>query len=140
MATNISSLTINATGQKVWEVLTKPELVKQWQYGSNLKTDWTVGGPIAFETEWEGTLFRQWGTVLDFNPVSNLAYTLFAPRPDLEDEPGNYFVMKYVLTETAGKTRLDIIQEDNRPDAVQEDPQGAENGILQALKKVAEGH
>jgi uncharacterized protein YndB with AHSA1/START domain len=40
MATNISSTTIDATKSKVWDTLTKPELVKLWQYGSELITNW----------------------------------------------------------------------------------------------------
>ena len=138
MATNISTILINATKQQVWDALTKPELVKQWQFGSDLQTTWTVGSKIEFVTEWEGNIFRQWGTVLMFNPNDRLSYNLFAPRPDLEDKPENYFVMKYILTSVGDGTKLEIIQEDNRPNAKQEDPQGEENPILQALKKVAE--
>jgi hypothetical protein len=140
MATNISTVTINATKQKVWDTLTKPELVKQWQYGSDLLTNWTVGDKIEFVTEWEGNIFKQWGTVLTFIPTESLSYNLFAPRADLEDKPENYFVMKYILTSIDDKTKLEIIQEDNRPNAVQEEPQGDENPILQGLKKIAEAN
>ena len=140
MATNISTITVDASKQKVWNALTQPNLVKLWQYGSDLITDWTIGNKIEFVTEWEGKIFKQWGTVLDFKPTDSLTYNLFAPRPDLEDKPENYFVMKYILTDTNGKTKLEIIQEDNRPNAVQEEPQGDENPILQALKKVAESN
>jgi hypothetical protein len=63
---------------------------------------------------------------------------LFAPRPGLEDKPENYFIMKYILTEEDGQTKLEIIQEDNRPNAVQEEPQGEKNPVLQSLKKIAE--
>jgi len=138
MVTNISVITINATKQKVWDTLTKPELVKQWQYGSNLLTNWIVGDKIEFVSEWEGKIFKQWGTVLTFIPTDNLSYNLFAPSSELEDNPENYFIMSYVLTDIDGKTKLEIIQEDNRPNAVQEEPQGDENPILQELKKIAE--
>jgi hypothetical protein len=47
--------------------------------------------------------------------------------------------MSYILTTENGQTKLEIIQEDNRPNAIQKDPQGDENPILQSLKKVAEG-
>ena len=140
MATNISTITVDASKQKVWNALTQPNLVKLWQYGSDLITDWTIGNKIEFITEWEGKIFKQWGTVLDFKPTDSLTYNLFAPRPDLEDKPENYFVMKYILTDTNGKTKVEIIREDNRPNAVQEEPQGDENPILQALKNVAENH
>ena len=138
MATNISRITINATPQKVWDTLTKPEFVKLWQYGSDLQTNWEIGGKIKFVTEWEGRTFEQSGTVLEFTPTQKLKYSLFAPRPDLEDKPENYFEMIYSLTGDNGQTKLEITQEDNRPNSVQEDEQGEENPILKMLKQIAE--
>jgi uncharacterized protein YndB with AHSA1/START domain len=138
MATNISTINLNASLDKVWETLTSPEKVKLWQFGSDLITTWEVGSKIEFVTEWEGKIFKQWGKVLEIKPNELLKYSLFAPRPDLEDNPENYFVMNYVLTSENGKTKLEIIQEDNRPNAVQEEPQGEENPILQSLKQIAE--
>lgn len=138
MATNISTIKINAPKQKVWDALTNPVLVKLWQYGSDMITNWEVGNDIRFTTEWEGKIFEQWGKILEIQPNELIKYSLFAPRPDLEDKPENYFVMSYVLTSEDGLTKLKIVQEDNRPNAIQEEPQGDENQILQALKKVAE--
>lgn len=138
MARNISRLTINATLQKVWNTLTKPELVKLWQYGSDLQTNWEVGSSIKFVTKWEDKIFEQWGKVLEFTPLIKLRYSLFAPRPDLKDKPENYFEMIYSLTEESGQTKLEIIQVDERPNAVQEDEQGEENSILKTLKQIAE--
>lgn len=138
MATNISTIRINASIQKVWDAITKPELVKLWQYGSDLLTNWEVGSDIKFRSEWEGKVFEQWGKILEIKPAEFLKYSLFAPRPDLEDNPENYFIMNYVLTNENGQTKLEIIQEDNRPNAVQEEPQGEENPILKSLKDIAE--
>ena len=138
MATNISTIKINASIQKVWDTITKPELVKLWQFGSDLITNWTVGSDIEFITEWEGTIFKQWGKIIEIRPTEMLKYSLFAPRPDLEDKPENYFIMSYVLTSENGQTKLEIIQEDNRPNAIQEEAQGEENPILKSLKNIAE--
>ena len=138
MAINISIIKINASIQKVWDTITKPELVKLWQYGSDLLTTWEVGSDIKFRTEWEEKVFEQWGKVLEMRPNELIKYSLFAPRPDLEDKPENYFVMNYLLTDENGQTKLEIIQEDNRPNAVQEEPQGEENPILKSLKQLAE--
>lgn len=138
MPSNISTIRLDATKDKVWDTLTKPELVKLWQYGSDLITNWEIGSDIKFRTEWEGKIFEQWGKVLEVRPPEFLKYSLFAPQPGLEDEPGNYFLMSYILTTENGKTKLEIIQEDNRPNAVQEEPQGEESPILQSLKKVVE--
>jgi len=138
MATNISTIILNAPVEKVWNALTQPELVKQWQYGSDLLTDWKTGSEIRFRNEWEGQIFEQWGTVLEVVPNQKIKYSLFFPRPGLEDKPENYFIMNYVLTEENQKTKLEIIQEDNRPGAVQEEPQGEDNPILQGLKALIE--
>jgi uncharacterized protein YndB with AHSA1/START domain len=138
MATNISTIKLNASLDKVWETLTNPAKVKLWQYGSELITTWEVGSSIEFTTEWEGQIFKQWGKVLEIKQNGFLKYSLFAPRPGLEDKPENYFVMNYVLTNENGQTKLEIIQEDNRPNAVQEEPQGEENPILQSLKNIVE--
>ncbi|HTM67188.1 MAG TPA: SRPBCC family protein [Flavipsychrobacter sp.] len=139
MPANISTITLNATKGKVWDALTNPELVKLWQYGSELVTDWKEGGDIRFRTEWEGTVFEQWGKVLEVREMELLRYSLFAPRPGLEDKPENYFIMSYVLSsEGNGQTKLQIIQEDNRPNARQEPPQGEENTVLQSLKRLVE--
>lgn len=115
MVTNISTIRINASIQKVWETLTQPELVKQRQYGSDLITTWSVGSDIRFKTEWQGKIFEQWGKILQIKPGELTKYSLFAPRPDLEDKAENYFIMSYVLTGENGYTKLYIIQEDNRP-------------------------
>ncbi|MDQ6840619.1 MAG: SRPBCC domain-containing protein [Actinomycetota bacterium] len=63
---------IEARPGTVWAVVTEPEHVKQWQYGSMLVTDWSVGSPIRFTSEWEGQTFEQWGTVLLVDPPSQL--------------------------------------------------------------------
>lgn len=138
MITNVTTVVIDAPKQKVWDVLTKPELVKSWQYGSDLLTSWQVGTPIRFVTAMGTQVYEQWGEVLEVNQPDFIKYSLFAPRPGLEDKPENYFIMKYVLTDLNGKTKLDMIMEDDRSVAVQEDPQGEESPIIRALKELAE--
>jgi uncharacterized protein YndB with AHSA1/START domain len=140
MPTNISTVKIAASRESVWAALTDPTLVTQGQFGSDLITDWKPGKPIRFSTEWQGTLFEQWGTVLQFDAPNLLSYSLYAPRPGLDDRPENYFTMIYKLTENEGGTELQIVQKDNRPGAVQEAPQGEENPVLAGLKQFIEGN
>lgn len=140
MATNISSILVNASRERLWNVLTQPEFVKQWQYGSELTTSWEEGTPIAFRTVWDGKVMEQWGEILEVHPLELIKYSLFAPRPGLEDKPENYFVMHYIIEKEKGVTKLQIIQEDNRPGAVQEEEQGEENPVLKMLKELAEAN
>jgi uncharacterized protein YndB with AHSA1/START domain len=140
MPINVSEITINAPAKKVWDALTKPELVKQWQYGSELITNWKTGSAISFRTEWEGKVFEQWDKVLEVNPNKIIKYSLFAPKPGLEDKDENYFIMSYILSEENEHTILKILQEDTRLGAVQEKPQEEENPILKVLKSLVESN
>lgn len=139
MKTSDSTVKILAPASKVWLALTVPDLVKQWQYGSDLLTTWEVGTSIVFRNEWDGHVFEQKGTVLEFVPESHLKYSLFFPRADLRDTPENYFFMTYELTESAAVTSLLIRQEDPRPS-----PPNASSGgddgpdVLAYLKELVE--
>ena len=138
MSDNVSKILIGASANRVWDAITRPDLVKQWQYGTDLSTDWRKGSSIVFRNEWEGKVFEQKGTILEVEPGCLVKYTLFAPQPGLEDRPENYFVMSYLLEDVDGRTLLTITQEDTRSQSVQEPADEAENAILLALKKLAE--
>jgi uncharacterized protein YndB with AHSA1/START domain len=138
MRTSTSSIIIDAPREPAWAAVTLPEHVRRWQYDSELTTEWIVGRPIRFRAEWEGQVFEQWGSVLEFDPPSRLRYSLFAPRPGVEDLPENHFTMTYELRTVTGGTEVTFIQEDPRePDDV-EDEADEESPVLIALKLVAE--
>jgi len=138
--TSDSTVKILAPARKVWEAVTSPALVKQWQYGSDLQTTWEVGTPIVFRNEWNGQVFEQKGTVLEFSPESRLRYSLFFPRPDLQDIPEHQLYMTYELTEKSGTTTLLVRQEDPRP-SLPAEASGGDDGpdVLSDLKKLIEG-
>lgn len=115
MKTSESTVKIFAPASKVWLALTVPNLVKQWQYGADLITTWETGTRIIFRNEWDGQIFEQWGTVLEFIPDLRLKYSLFFPSPGREDIPENYFFMIYELVESGECTTVIIRQEDPRP-------------------------
>ncbi|GGY61886.1 hypothetical protein GCM10011613_01670 [Cellvibrio zantedeschiae] len=132
-----SNVNIVAPAQKVWLALTVPELVKQWQYGSDLLTTWEPGTSIIFRNEWEGQVFEQKGTVLEFTPTSRLKYSLFFPHPNLQDIPEHYFFMTYELKEVDGITSLLIRQEDPRP-LPSDDGNNDGPDVLSYLKELVE--
>ena len=130
---------MRAPARKVWLAVTEPDLVRQWQYGSDLLTTWEPGTPIVFRNEWNGQVFEQKGTVLEFVPEVRLKYSLFFPRPDLQDVPEHYFFMTYELTERDGLTSLLIRQDDPRPSAPAASS-GGDGGpdVLSSLKELVE--
>ena len=79
------------------------------------------------------------GNVLEFVPESRLTYSLFFPRPDLQDIPEHYFFMTYELTEREEVTSLLVRQEDPRPSPPNESP-GGDDGpdALSCLKELVE--
>lgn len=141
-----SQIRIAATRSRVWAVVTEPALVRQWQYGSELETDWTVGSPIRFTAEWQGATLEQWGTVLEAEAPERLAYSLFAPAPGRVETPENTVTMRYLLEAVEDGTLLTIVQEDPRivpADGGGDVSAGApeeegESSVLGALKALAE--
>ncbi len=138
MRVSTSAITINAPRETVWSAVTQPQYVRRWQYNSDLTTDWIVGHPIRFSAEWQGQSFAQWGTVLEFDGPNRLRYSLFAPRPGLEDRPENYFTMTYELTDVAGGTRVTFIHEDPRELDGIENNVKEDDPVLTALRDVVE--
>jgi uncharacterized protein YndB with AHSA1/START domain len=136
MRVSTSSVQIKAPRKIVWAAVTLPEHVRQWQYGSDLTTDWIVGHPIRFSARWQDQTLEQWGTVVEYDAPKRLCYSLFAPRPGLEDLPENYFTMTYALVEVDGVTTLTFTQEDPRADG--DDESDDDNPVLAALRDVAE--
>jgi uncharacterized protein YndB with AHSA1/START domain len=59
--THIATATtaINAPTSKVWDALTKPDLIKQYLFGTKVTTDWHVGSPITYKGIWQGKLNRK---------------------------------------------------------------------------------
>jgi uncharacterized protein YndB with AHSA1/START domain len=135
MAIHTASITSTASAQKVFNALTQPELVKLWQYGKQLTTDWQVGGKIRFSAAFGEKTLEQWGTVLEVRNNELLRYNLFTPGPGLEDRIEHYNVTSYVLSDDNGGTKIEIIQEDKRPGGFT--PATLE-GILISLKEIAE--
>lgn len=138
MSKSISKVKLNAKPEKVWEALTRADLVKKWQYGSDLITNWKVGETIKFHSEWNGNVYEQHGTVLEVKPYELISYSLFAPRPGIEDIPENYFTMIYNLQPFNNGTALTITQVDNRQTQNAAAETEEDNTILLALKEIVE--
>ena len=68
-----------------------------------------------------------------------MKYSLFFPRPDLQDIPEHSFFMTYELTESGGATSVLFRQEDARPSPPDESSAGAEGpDVLSQLKELVE--
>lgn len=133
-----TSTTINAPASKVWEALTKPELVKQYFFGTNLKTDWVVGSPITYTGEWEGKTYEDKGTVLEFIPEKKMVSTYWSSMGGLPDVPENYKKVATELSEENGVTTVTITQDNNETEEKAKHSEGNWGMVLDGLKKLVE--
>jgi uncharacterized protein YndB with AHSA1/START domain len=111
METLSKSLTINAPAAKVWKALTDASIVKQYFFGTNVKSDWKKGSPIIWEGEWEGKTYQDTGTILDIDPGKYIKYNYWSSMSGTENKPENYANITYTLDERDGKTVLKLTQD-----------------------------
>jgi uncharacterized protein YndB with AHSA1/START domain len=133
------TVTIHASAPKVWAALTRPELIQQYLFGTEVSTDWKVGSPITYRGIWEGKAYEDKGKVHQMEPEKLLVSTFWSSLSGLADIPENYRTVTYELSPDGGGTRLTLTQ-DNNP--TQDDANHSEQNwkmVLDGLKKLLEG-
>lgn len=91
------SIDINASPSTVWAVLTDPERIKEYLYGTETITDWQVGSTIVFQGEYNGATYRDKGIILENVPNQLLSYSYWSGFSGAEDKPENYSTITYSL-------------------------------------------
>jgi len=137
--TSKSTIAINAPASKVWDALTKPELIKQYLFGTEVTTDWQVGSPITYKGEWEGKTYEDKGKVLQIEKEKLLVSTFWSSLSALADIPENYKTVRYELSAENNGTRLTITQDNNN--SQEEADHSGQNwkAVLAEMKKLIEG-
>ena len=136
--TGKAEITVDAPVSKVWDALTKPEIIKQYFFGTDTITDWKVGSPITFKGEWEGKSYSDKGTVLSFEPQKLISYSYWSSMSGIEDKPENYVIVTYKLTEKDGKTQVTITQQNIPDEKMKEHSEQNWNKVLHDLKALLE--
>jgi uncharacterized protein YndB with AHSA1/START domain len=133
-----STVTIKAPMQNVWDAITKPEIVKQYFFGTNLVTDWKVGSLLFFRGEWQGKAYEDRGTVLVFEPMKTLAFNYWSAFSGKEDKPELRAIVRYELEAAGDEIRVTVRQTNVESQAIAD--HSAENwrGVLASLKKLLE--
>jgi len=134
--TSKTTINFKAPIEKVWQGLTDPAMVKQYFFGTNLKSDWQVGGPITFSGEWEGHQYEDGGVILDIDAPKLLKYTYWSSMSGTENKPENYNNITYDLTEKDGVTTLVITQEGVKNQEAAEHSEQNWTSVFEGLKKM----
>jgi uncharacterized protein YndB with AHSA1/START domain len=135
-----TSITISAPAAKVWEALTNPAIVKQYFFGTNVKSDWKKGSPIIWEGEWEGRAYQDKGRILDIEPGKYLKYNYWSSMSGTEDKPENYADISYSLSEQGGKTVLTITQDNIKNKESKEHSEQNWQSVFGKMKNMVENN
>ena len=134
-----TQISIHAPPAKVWEALTKPELVKQYMMGADVKSDWKVGSPLVYTGEYQGKHFEERGVIKKIEPGKLLQATHFSATSGKEDKPESYALVTWTLEEDDGATIVAVSQDGLRTEKAVEGSKANWTGVLQGLKKTVEG-
>ena len=141
MKSNINaqvSVNVHASIANVWEALTRPEIIKQYFFGTNTITDWKVGSPIKFQGEWEGRSYEDKGTILEIQKNKLIKYDYWSSMSGIEDKPENYVIVTYLLSGEDENVNLTVLQENIPDEKMKTHSEENWNKVLQVLKKVVE--
>jgi len=138
MKTLKTSITFKAPIADVWKGLTDPAMVKQYFFGTNLKSDFKVGSPITFSGEWQGKTYEDGGIILDIQAPELLKYTYWSSMSGTENKPENYANITYELVETEGQTTLTLTQDGIKSQEALEHSEQNWQSVLGGLKKLVE--
>ena len=137
--TATATTTIHASASQVWDALTKPELIKQYLFNTDVISDWKVGSPIVYRGVWQGKPFEDKGQIRKMEPEKLLVSTHWSPLSGVPDLPENYHNVTYRLSEKDGKTEVTILQDNNASEEEKAHSEANWKTVLEGLKKLVEG-
>jgi len=133
-----STITIDAPRERVWAVVTDPDAAKEFMFGTELDTDWTVGGPIRWRGVWEGRPYEDYGVILEFEPGRRLVNTHFSPLSGEEDVPANHHTLTWTLDDADGATVLTLSQDNNATPQAAEHSKRMWDNLVESVKEITE--
>ncbi len=131
------SIMLNASPSKVWNVLTDPELIKKYLFGTDTVTDWKVGSDIKWMGVWKGKKYEDKGKILKVEHGKLLEYTYWSSMSGLPDTPENYKKVTYRITRGLKATKLTIIQTNNTKEGKAHSEQNWK-AVSEGIKKIIE--
>lgn len=102
---------INNTPYKVWEMLTKPQIMTQWLGDPDMNltvlTNWQVNSSVIIRG-FHHTKFENRGVVLVFEKEKKLSFTHLSSVSGLPDVPESYSTLTFMLAPEENKTNLTL--------------------------------
>jgi len=133
-----TAVTIAAPVAEVWEALTTPAAIKEYMFGTTVTSDWVVGSPIMWTSEWQGFTYIDKGIILQLVPERLFEYSHFSARSGAPDLPEHYHVITVELRPDGGHTRIDLSQDNNPTEQARKDAEENWSVMFHSLKRFVE--
>jgi uncharacterized protein YndB with AHSA1/START domain len=102
------AIEIQASGQRVWTVLTDSQFIQQYMFGCVADTDWQTGSDLLWKGGADGQLYVK-GKIVMIDAPRRLEYTVLGADMKIADIPENYLTIVYDVTEQKpGVSRLHV--------------------------------
>tara|TARA_B100000497_G_C7659276_1_gene396972 strand:- start:154 stop:588 length:435 start_codon:yes stop_codon:yes gene_type:complete len=133
------NIIIDTSADKLWKVLTDPEIIKVYLYGTQTITDWQLGSPIVFQGEYQGNLYKDKGNVLENIRNQILSYDYWSGFSGLSDSPENYAEVTYSIQKLCkNQVRFTWSQIGYANEEGQKHSENGLSSMLEQIKNLAE--
>jgi len=132
------SIHINASPAKVWDALTNPDIIKQWLFGTTVISDWNVGSELLFTGTWQGTEYKDKGTILQFEKEKVFQYNYWSGFSGLPDSIEYYSIITFTLSPVSDGTELHLKQNNFPTETGYEHSDKNWDTVLDLMKKIVE--
>jgi uncharacterized protein YndB with AHSA1/START domain len=100
------SIMLQASPERVWEVLTDPIMTRQYMNECSISSDWQVGSPVHWKNHQDQVAYK--GSLVDYAPGKSFKYTYYDIHSGDEDHPSSYVHVCYNLLPKNGLTELQV--------------------------------
>ena len=107
------NIQFNTSKEQLWDLLTNPVMTKQYMFGCEVLSEWTVGSSIIWKgkTEDGQDIIHVKGKITDIVAGKKVSFTMLDPNMGIEDIPENYVKMTYEVEETSSGVMLKLTQD-----------------------------
>jgi hypothetical protein len=98
------SILIHSPAGAIWDVLTNPEKISLYMFGSVVDTNWKPGSSITFSRNFNGSRYVDKGKIIDYQMEKVLRFSYWSSQEGYKDIPENYSVIIYSIQEKKDRT------------------------------------
>lgn len=133
-----ATITIEASPARVWDALTNPAIIREYLFGTEVISDWKVGGEMIYRGEWQGKRYEDKGTILELVPEKRFVSTFWSSMSGVPDLPENYNTVTWELSPADGGTHLSLTQDNNPTEESATHSTGNWKVVLETMKSILE--